>query len=217
VHPIQSHILKKLTLHEKARFTDLKPAGIESNKLIYHLHRLERDGIIEKSSALYSLSPRGIRFVARLSLKSFTPRAQPKIVTVTIVQNRRGEYLLTTQKRQPFFGLTTFPFGKIHFGETMAQAAQRELREKSGLSARLVHCGDTYLAIRERGELVSHMFCHVFYGMNPKGELIPEHRTHNVYWESIEGAKKKFVRGFLELNKLRLRSKHKRFFKEITA
>jgi len=216
MHLIQSHILKELTHREKGKYAELKPAHVESNRFVYHLKRLLDDGLIAKNASFYFLTAPGKRFISKLSLKSFSPRVQPKIVSVLIVQNREKKYLLMNSKRQPFIGKISFPYGKIHYGETLTEAASRELREKTGLSAALMHCGDAYLSVREKGEIVSHMLCHVFYGKNPTGSLIETTKTHSNLWERLDHfPRDAFVPGFVDLNMLRL--KKSPFFAELAV
>ena len=217
MHPLQNHILKKLTLNDYLRYADLKPKGVESNRFVYHLQRLIEDGLIEKSSNSYKLTAKGKRYVSKLSLQMFQVRMQPKIVTLIICENKKGEHLLCKWRRQPFYGLVSFPFGKVHFGETITEAAHRELKEKTGLKANLTHRGDVYMTIREKGEIVSHMFCHVFYGKNPSGTLLHESSIASCGWENIKKVdQKSFIPGFLKVYDLALKSK-KRFFEEIIA
>lgn len=216
MHPIQSHILKQLLLTSAARYSELKPRGVESNRFVYHLRKLSEQGMVTKEKLSYHLTARGKRYVDTLSLKIFQPRFQPKIVTVIICQNKQGEYLCIRRKREPFFGKLAFPYGKIHFGESVAQAGVRELKEKTGLTADLRHCGDVYLSIRERGEIVAHMLCHIFYGKEPTGNLI-QARTHDVHWNAIDSsALKEFIPGFIQINTLRLSSKST-FFREMVV
>jgi len=216
VHPLQSHILKELNLKEKARYAELKPHGIESNKFVYHLNRVMKDGLVNKSGPGYFLTAPGKRYVGRLSLKSFLPRLQPIIVTTIIARDDEGSHLLMKSKRQPFLGKVSFPYGKIHFGESILEAAHRELKEKTGLTAQLEHRGDMYLAIKEQGELVAHMLCHVFEGSKPQGQIIPETKTHSISWQILESVgSKSFVPGFLQMHKLYSKSKGKFFAEKI--
>ena len=92
MHSLQSHILKKLTLDTTLRYGDLKPQGVESNRFVYHLKKLIDDRLIDKMAGGYKLTIKGKRFVGKLSLGTFQPRFQPKIVTVIICKNERGEY-----------------------------------------------------------------------------------------------------------------------------
>lgn len=214
MHPIQSHILKKLTLSKSSRYSEIKPSGVESNKFSYHLRTLLDSGMVERLTLGYQLTPRGKRYVDKMSLQSFYPRSQPKIVTVIICKNTVGECLLFKYKKQPFYDLYGFPSGKIHFGETIIEAANRELKEKTGLSAKLSHRGNVYLSVRERGEIISHMLCHVFSASQPTGRLMENSPVGSCQWSPIEKiAKSSFAPGFLNIYKLASSEKH--FFEEI--
>jgi len=220
MHAIQLHILQKLTFVDEARYSELKPEGVESNRFVYHLKSLIADRFVEKTSSGYKLTTQGKRHVGKLSLQTLQPRFQSKIVTVIICQNEKGEHLLMTWKRQPFLGYTAFPYGKTHFGESIREAAARELKEKSGLSAKLTHCGDAYLSIRERGELISHMLCHAFWAEQPKGEMLTEGKTHTTEWCRLKDVPKtRLIPGFLKLNNLasKFRKTKTRFFTEIVT
>lgn len=50
-----------------------------------------------------------------------------------------GDLLLIRRKTDPGAGLWSLPGGRVEFGETMAQAVERELYEETGLR---VVCGD---------------------------------------------------------------------------
>lgn len=217
MHPIQSQVLKKLALAEVLKFSELKPEAVESNRFVYHLEKLIRERYIEKSEEGYRLAAAGERYVDRLSFHGFFPRLQPKIVTLIILKNEKDEYLFYERKRQPFLGRWGFPYGKIHFGEKIEQAAIRELKEKTGLSARLIHRGDAYITSREKGEVVSYMLAHVFSGSEPKGELALDSLFGFPFWGKASATdKNKFMSGFLEVLKL-VRSSKGHFFKEIDA
>lgn len=216
MHPLRSHILKELTLKKDAHYSDLKPQGVESNRFVYHLKRLLQDGLIIQTQGAYGLTAPGKRHIDKLSLKSFLPRPQPKIVTALIVQDRDNRYLLMHSKRQPFIDKVSFPYGKVHYGEIISEAAARELKEKAALIVPLKHCGDAYLAIRDQGEIVSHMLCHVFYGKYTGRADGQDFKTHSIYWSDLGAIpKNKYVPGFLKLDELRKKSA--RFFVELTV
>ncbi len=142
MHLYKSYILKKMLLGNVLRYRDLRPTNAEGNLFVHHLKNLIKKGFIEKTIGGYKLTAIGLRYVDKISLSRFKQRFQPKIVTIIIGKNSKKEYLLYVNKRQPFYGLIGFPYGKIHFGETLIEAANRELKEKSGFSASLKHKGD---------------------------------------------------------------------------
>lgn len=216
MHSYERYILYRLALADQKRFSELRPKGAETNLFVYHIHKLIREGLVRKVDKGYALTASGTRYVDKLSLRNFEPRFQPKIVTLIICKNPKREYLLYTRKQQPFYGLIGFPYGKIHFGEKIKQAAERELREKTGLQANLIHSGDAYLTVSQNGELLTHMLAHVFVGTNPRGEAVTDSETGQARWGKIAHADAiKFIPGFLEILKATTKSA-KPFFLELS-
>ncbi|HSX41390.1 MAG TPA: NUDIX domain-containing protein [Candidatus Saccharimonadales bacterium] len=182
MHRLQQHILQRLILNPEQRYADLKPVEVEGNLFMYHLRCLMKDGYVEKrANGRYSLSAAGKLYVDRLSLKSLTPRIQPRIVTLMAVE-QGGKWLVYLRKRQPLINLIGFPYGKIHLGESIKAAAERELKEKTGLIADLTHVGDGYATTSEAGEPVSQIMFHMFYGKDPKGEILEHSDIGEPMW-----------------------------------
>jgi|SRR5581483_7547843 len=183
MHRLQQHILSSLIASQQLRYARLKPAEVEGNLFMYHLRQLIKAGYVEKTPAgLYQLSAAGKFYADQLSLKTFTPRAQPRIVTLMTVRGPNDQWLLYRRLRQPLLGMVGFPYGKLHLGETIQQAARRELKEKTGLSADLTHRGDGYATIYQDGEPVSQILFHLFYGRDPIGRLTAKTKVGESFW-----------------------------------
>ena len=187
MHRLQQHILSQLILNTTQRYADLKPADVEGNLFMYHLRCLMKEGRVEKCpDARYKLSAGGMEYVDRLSLKSLTPRIQPRIVTLMAVQDRDNRWLMYRRKRQPLINTIGFPYGKIHLDEKVYQAAHRELHEKTGLKAELTHYGDGYASVYQDDKAVSQIMFHLFYGKNPAGDLRGESSIGQSIWLTKE-------------------------------
>jgi ADP-ribose pyrophosphatase YjhB (NUDIX family)/predicted transcriptional regulator len=183
MHKLQKQILYNLTTNSSLPYSKLKPAVIEGNLFTYHLHRLMNDQLIVKQSdGKYTLTNEGKRLSEGLSLQTMTPRLQPKIVTLIACRNESDQWLLYRRKRQPLINMVGFPYGKVHIGETIAQAALRELKEKTGLSAQLTHCGDGYITIYQAKDVVSQILFHLFTGKNPAGKLKVADNIGEPFW-----------------------------------
>lgn len=58
------------------------------------------------------------------------------VVAVLAITRREGQVILVRRANAPDAGLWGFPGGKIEHGETMFLAAERELREETGVDSR---------------------------------------------------------------------------------
>ncbi|MDO8639141.1 MAG: NUDIX domain-containing protein [Candidatus Daviesbacteria bacterium] len=216
MHPLRKQILYQLIINSCLPFSKLKPQGIESNLFIYHLKLLISEGlVIKRVDGKYELTAEGIDLADRLSLENFKVRIQPKIITLIVCQNKSGEFLLYKRGKQPLLGYVGFPYGKIHLGEKITQAAERELKEKTGLFAKLNHRGNAYLTTYQNDQVLTQVFCHIFEGENPVGKLETKTEIGECFWGKIEDFKEvDFIPGFLDIYNLIKKPNKNLFFAE---
>ena len=179
MHIIQKQILETLTFHEIVRFAALRPLKVESNLYSYHLKLLIKDGYINKTNNGYTLAPKGLMHVDRISTDKFELRQQPKIITILVIENEKGEILLWRRNKQPFINTWSLISGKTHIDDPSIEAAAlREAKEKIGLSLkRAQHVGDCYVKHIQDGETISAIFGHVFYA-----KCINKQLAQNTIW-----------------------------------
>lgn len=95
-----------------------------------------------------------------------------------------GKYLLVQEKQAKVYGLWNLPAGHVDKGESLEEAAIREVKEETGYSVRL---------IKEIGiyhESVNKPIKHIFAAEITGGELaIPEDEILDAKWLSIEEIK----------------------------
>ena len=121
---------------------------------MYHLKGLMKEGLVEKHETSYRLSEKGLTYVSRQSLKTQKTREQPQILVALVAKNAAGEYLFYKWDRQPNLGKVSLPHGMLHMGESIQNAAKRELEEKVGLVAPLHYLGNTFVLTPETHRLV---------------------------------------------------------------
>ncbi|OYX42372.1 hypothetical protein B7Y94_03575 [Candidatus Saccharibacteria bacterium 32-49-12] len=163
-HPIQKSILDTLLHTKYARFSQMKPSGVETNLCTYHLKLLQKRGFVAKTNQGYTLDKNGLIYADRLALGSQKSH-QPRVVTMHVVQNSDGDLLLYRRSRQPFAEQMALVGGTVHLeDQSILRAAKREADEKLGLkNHEMVHAGDCYVRTLDGGEVAMSVLAHVFY------------------------------------------------------
>lgn len=163
-HHIQKHIIDVLMYTEVARFRDLRPPRTDTNLFSYHLNTLIKLKLVKKLEIGYTLTTNGLSYVDRVSTEKRVVRMQPKIISMLLVQNSEGDILLQRRRKQPYINAWTLPYGKIHIDdETLEAAAQREVKEKLGITGQaLIHAGVCYIRVKAGDDILSTTTTHVF-------------------------------------------------------
>lgn len=163
-HHIQKHIIDVLMYTEVARFRDLRPPRTDTNLFSYHLNTLIKLKLVKKLEIGYTLTTNGLSYVDRVSTEKRVVRMQPKIISMLLIQNSEGDVLLQRRRKQPYINAWTLPYGKIHIDdETLELAAQREVKEKLGITGQaLIHAGVCYIRVKAGDDILSTTTTHVF-------------------------------------------------------
>lgn len=141
IHDAQTSILRELLFHPAAGFAKLqKPTGLTSDHFNFHISRLIELGLVEKvARGKYALSARGKEYANRLDTDNNTVERQPKISVALLVErsNKNGEreFLCQQRLKNPYYGYWGRLGGKVRWGESIEEAAARELKEETDLEA----------------------------------------------------------------------------------
>ncbi len=182
LHQTQNQILKKLMFSTGLRYSELKPdPEMENNQFQFHLDQLLKKDFIIKNGDLYELTSAGKQYVKSMDNETGKQIKQPHLsvrICCTRTVDGETEYLFYTRLKHPYFGCQGFPAGKLEHGEILAEAAQRELLEETGLTgdAKLVAVTH-YLDMDKSGQCLTDKMMFLFVVKDPVGELV----------DSIEG------------------------------
>ena len=197
IHDAQMVILRELLFHPSVGFAKLqKITGMSSDHFNFHLKKLLELKLIEKiSRGTYSLSPRGKEYANKLDTDSNTVERQPKTAVILAVERNIGdkkEFLFQERLKQPYFGFWGFATGKIRWGETIIQTAERELMEETGLRAdhRLAGVYHELVYQEETGEQLEDKIFFVIHCTNVTGDLVEEFEGGRNGWMTREQALK---------------------------
>jgi len=97
-------------------------------------------------------------------------RVKPVLPAVSVALQRDHRLLLVRRGRPPSFGFYAFPGGRVEAGETLEDAARRELAEETGLS---VGALSPLLLVRAVGDEFDYDL-QVFFGHHVAGEPVAD-------------------------------------------
>lgn len=206
IHSAQTTILRELLFMPAARFAELqKSTGLESDHVKFHIARLVELGYVEKQDQQYSLTSAGKEYANKLDTDQNKIERQPKSAVILVIENERGQLLVQERLKHPYFGFWGFAGGKIRWGETILEAAARELMEETGLVADLKYQGVYHelTKSRETGEVLEDKIFQVVFGSSPKNELREHFEGGRNEWltiEQIDSKEKKYKSFALELS-----------------
>lgn len=199
-HHIQKKLFNKLVGASSLRYSQLKPKELEANLFMYHLKELMKMGLVEKLDGKYALTPKGQLMATRFSIREEQIRIMPSTLSVIVLRSG-DEWLLYRRKRQPYIDAIGFPSGKIHLGESLKDAAERELSEKCGYGAgmvSLVHRGMFNLVDKHDNGLTNHIIGQVWAGSVTDKKVFSNH-AGETFWADWHDCESEFMSGTQDL------------------
>ncbi len=206
-HEAQMKILRHLLLSPHASFAELqKSTGLTSDHFNFHIKKLVDVGYVEKTNEVYVLSRSGKEYANRMDTDDNVIEKQPKLSVVLVIEREDGKILRQERLKQPYFGFWGQATGKVRWGETVLEAAARELAEETGLTADLRESGLYHKMDydKESGEFLEDKYFLIVYGTNPKGKLVVDMEGHHNEWLTDEEIiqKGKVFESIIEMAKL---------------
>lgn len=197
-HAAQVAILRHLLFKPQAGFAELqKEADLTSDHFNFHIKKLVDEGYVEKVEKGYRLTHKGKEYANRMDTDENEIEKQPKVsVAITLERrNEKGEreFLFQQRKKNPYYDFWGRVGGKIRWGESVLEAAKRELKEETGLMAEfeqrlLYHKRDFNKAT---GKLLEDKIFFCVYATEYSGELIEEFEGGVNKWMTVEEFHKK--------------------------
>ncbi len=193
-HATQMAMLKHLLLTPHAGFAELqKAADVTSDFANFHIKQLISAGYVKKNGdGKYLLTQDGKEYANRMDTDEKVLEKQAKLGAWIIVDDGQGKFIAQQRLKQPFFGFWGRITGKIRWGETVLEAAARELLEETGLTADLKFKGVYHkLDYRKDGSFLEDKYFYLVHATNPKGELTQKFEGGENHWLTNDELKAK--------------------------
>jgi ADP-ribose pyrophosphatase YjhB (NUDIX family) len=198
IHSAQTSILRELLFRPQAGYAQLqKPTGLTSDHFNFHMSRLQELKLVEKiDRGQYALTPKGKEYANRLDTDNNTIERQPKVAVILAIErvtNKKTEYLFQERLKNPYYGFWGLPSGKVRWGETIVETANRESMEETGLGAEFTVAGVYHEHVRqqESGEILEDKIFFVVKGINPHGKLKTDFEGGHNEWMTFAEANQK--------------------------
>lgn len=204
-HEVQMKILREMLFVPKASFAALQKAtGLTSDHANFHIKKLVDVGYVEKTDDGYVLTRDGKEYANRMDTDEVKIEKQPKISVLLIVDDKDGKSLAQQRLKQPYYGFWGRMSGKVRWGESLEDAANRELEEETGLQADFRYAGLYHkMDYTNDGEMLEDKYFLVMHGVNPRGEFITDGEGHH--------------NEFLSMDELLAKEKRFQMIPEVTA
>lgn len=190
LHPAHVAILHVLLFRPDARFAELQKASeLSSDHFNFYLKQLVDEKFVTKNGAgAYHLTQKGKEFANRFDTEERKVERQPKAAVCLMIRRSDGKQLVQQRLKQPFYGYWGRPTGKIRWGETILEAAARELMEETGLEADLAFESIYHKMDYEQGtgKLLEDKIFFIVGCTNPRGQLIEEFEGGRNEWMTQE-------------------------------
>lgn len=198
IHEAQTVILRELLFQPSAGFAELqKSTDLSSDHFNFHIGRLVELELVEKvARGHYSLSSKGKEYANRLDTDDNTIERQPKSAVILAIEREvKGvkQYLFQERLKNPYFGFWGLPSGKMRWGESVLETAERECLEETGFTAdfRVAGVYHERVILKETDEMMEDKIFFVCNGTNPQGELLTDFEGGHNEWLTFDQAFKK--------------------------
>lgn len=192
IHEAQTKILRELLFLPETNFAELQKAtGFDSDHAKFHIKRLVEVGYVEKQGPKYRLSVKGKEYANKLDTDANVIERQPKVAVMLVIErdnNGIKEYLLQQRRKHPYYGFWGSPTGKVRWGESISEAAERELKEETNLEGSFEHRGIMHERVQhaETREMVEDKIFHMMICRDARGELLVDFDGGRNVWRTME-------------------------------
>ena len=163
---MEEKILSAFLYNKKLKFSEIeKSVKTRSNKLAYHIKKLENQGILIKEKEFYSLSEFAQKIIPYLSSK------QSALPVILIAIKEKEKVFLIKRKKRPFLDKLSLPGGRLLVGEEISDSVKRIMKEKFSINAKFSKINSVSLEHTIKNKKKIHSFLLIFVTATTKDKI----------------------------------------------
>ncbi|MFA5894960.1 MAG: NUDIX hydrolase [Candidatus Shapirobacteria bacterium] len=191
IHPIQGEILCQMLFVETASFSELNKRKLPSDQFSFHLRQLTDLKYLEKNIlGKYLLTTKGKEYANTFDTDKAEIEKQAKIGALIVgnkVLKGKKYFLMQQRLKQPYYGFWGFITGKIKWGETIEEGAQREFKEETGMVGNMELAGLKHkMDYNQKSELLEDKYFLLIRASKLRGKLTEEFEGGRNKWLTLE-------------------------------
>ncbi len=119
----------------RLKFNEIEKAiKIRSNKLAYHINKMQKEGLVEKKNEYYLLTKNAEKYLPIFSNIIGRELSPTPIILVALVN--QDKILLIKRNRRPYKNYWSMIGGKMLLEESFKEASARQVKEKTSIEGR---------------------------------------------------------------------------------
>jgi len=141
----------------KLKFNEIEKAiKIRSNRLAYHINKMQKEGLIEKQNQYYLLTKDAEKYIPIFSNIIGKELGPTPIILVALIN--KDKILLIKRNRRPYKNYWSMIGGKMLLGENFKESSIRQIKEKTSIEGRYISINSTlHERVKDKG-IIKHSF-----------------------------------------------------------
>lgn len=188
-HHIQAHVLQVLFRDGGViSFSDLKPDDIQNSLFMYHVHKLEARGLVERIDEGFSITPGGARWVNYVSPGKLKPRLTPRVLIKFLIFSPDRNRIVISRRRSAaaeHLNQYLLPSGLQKYGVPFNEAARGIVKSLTGEQPALKNLG-IHETIFHYSDGYIHHSISPFYETTIEDVQFPHDDHYELEWVSID-------------------------------
>lgn len=187
-HHIQAHVLQVLFRDGGVvAFSDLKPDDVQNSLFMYHVHKLEARGLVERINEGFSITPGGARWVNYVSPGKLKPRLTPRVLIKFLIFSPDKKKLVISKRRSAaaeHLNQYLLPSGLQKYGVSFREASEGIIESLTGERPVLKDLGIHETIYRYSDGYVHHSISPFYEATLSEGEF-PEDEHYELEWVNV--------------------------------